>query len=174
MGDIESGSLEGLDLSDDAAGDGEDLLGLLGDFSGDLLADEFSYEVFKGGLADFLDDDVGHLLSDLFDLGSLGVGGGSVLVALSLGEGEGEESEEESVGGLSVNGGLDKSVPFLNQRAEAVSGGVHSVEVGQCESALGLGGVVDDQLDLLVGEGGGHVQVGQVDFEHSSLQSVGR
>ena len=47
----------------------------------------------------------------------------------SVSEGKGEESEEESVSSLSINGGFNKSVPFLDERAEVVSGGFHSVEV---------------------------------------------
>ena len=92
LGDIESGSLEGFDFSDDAVVDGEDLLGLLGDLSGDLLVDEFHDDILKGVLGDFLGDDLAHLSSDLFDLGSLGVGGGLQLELASLGEGNGEES----------------------------------------------------------------------------------
>ena len=73
--DVESGSLEGLDFSDDAVSDGEDLLGLGGDFGRELVRNEFSDEILEGAFADFLGDNINHLLSDLFNLGSLSVGG---------------------------------------------------------------------------------------------------
>ena len=152
LGDIESGSLEGLDFSDDAVSDGEDLLGLGGDFGRELVRNEFSNEVLEGAFADFLGDHIDHLLSDLFDLGSLSVGGGFELMFGSVGEGKGEESEDESVGGLGVDSGLDEGVPFLNERAEVVSGRFHSIEVGQGNSSLGLAGVVDYQSDFLGGQ----------------------
>ena len=75
LGNIESGSLEGLDFSDDAVSDGEDLLSLGGDFGGELVGGEFSDEVLERAFADFLGDNINHLLSDLFNLGSLSVGG---------------------------------------------------------------------------------------------------
>ena len=174
MGDIESRSLEGFDFSNDAVENGEDLFGLLGDFSGDFLLDEFNNEVLKGGLGHFLGDDINHLLSDLFNLGSLGVGGGLELELASVSEGDGEESKEEPVAGLSVNGGLNKGVPFSDQRAEMVLGGIHSVEIGQSGSVFALRSVFNDQLDLFVGQGAGSVQVSEIDFEHSSLECLRR
>ena len=170
LGDIESGSLEGFDFSDDAVVDGEDLLGLLGDLSGDLFVDEFLDDLLEGVLGDFLGDDLAHLPSDLFDLGPLGVGGGLELELASLGEGDGEEPEEEPVAGLGVDDGFDEGVPLSDEGAEVVLGGVHSVEVGQSGPALGFGGVVDDQLDFLVGQGALSVQVAQVGLEDSALE----
>ena len=174
LGDIESRSLEGLDLSDDAVGNGEDLLGLGGDIGGDFLLDELDDEVLEGGLGDFLGDDLNHLLSDLLDLGSLGVGGGLELVLASLGEGDGEESEEEAVRGLGVDGGLNEGVPLSDQRAKVIFSGVHAVEVSESSSVFGLRSVIDDELDFLVGKGALAVQVSQIDLEDSSLEGIGR
>ncbi len=172
MRNIESRSLEGLHFSDDTVVNGEDLLGLLGDLSGDLLMDEFQDDILEGVLRDFLGDDLDHLFSDLFDLGPLGVGSGLQLELVSLGEGNGEKSEEETVASLSVNNGFDEGVPLSDEGAEMVLGGVHSVEVGEGSSGLGFRGIIDDELDFFVGQGGLAVEVAQVDFEDSTLQGV--
>lgn len=174
LGDIESRSLDGLDFSDDAVVDGEDLFGLSHNLSGDLLLDELDNEVLKAGLGDFLGDNLDHLSSDLLDLGSLGVGGGLELVLSSLGEGNGEESEEESVGGLGIDGGLDQGVPLSDKGAEVVFSGVHTVEVGKGSSVFGFRSIINNELDFLVGEGSLSVEISEIDLEDSSLQSIGR
>ena len=90
----------------------------------------------------------------------------------SVGEGKGEESKDKSVGGLSVNCGLDEGVPFLDKRAEVVSGGFHSVEVGQGNSSLGFAGVIDNQSNFLGGQGRSLIQISEVNLKYSSLESI--
>lgn len=71
-----------------------------------------------------------HFLDDKLLVGTLGKAGSLNLFLGSLGEGNGEESEDETISSLSLNGGLNKGVPFLDHRASFVSCDVHTIEVG--------------------------------------------
>lgn len=63
-------------------------------------------------------------------MGALSVACCLDLLLGSLGESDGEESEDETIGGLCLDGGLNKGVPFLDHGTSFISGNVHSIEVG--------------------------------------------
>ena len=89
--------------------------------------------------------DLHHLLSNELLVGSLGVAGCFNLSLSFLGESNAEHSDDVSVGGLSLNESLNKSVPLLDHGAGLVSGDVHAVEVGVAVKALDL---IDLELEL--------------------------
>ena len=63
-------------------------------------------------------------------MGSLSVASSLDLVLVASGEGNGENSHEVAVVSLGLNESLNEGVPFLDKRAELVTGDVHTVEVG--------------------------------------------
>ena len=104
---IELGGLEDLDLADENITDGVDVLAGLLDLVSDNLGDELVDELLQvagGGLGDH---DLEHLLANLADLSSLGVGGLLDLVDTLLGEGNSEEAEQVTIGGLDIDVSLD-------------------------------------------------------------------
>lgn len=62
-------------------------------------------------------------------MGSLSVASSLDLVLVASGEGNGENSHEVAVVSLGLNESLNEGVPFLDKRAELVTGDVHTVEV---------------------------------------------
>jgi len=169
LAEIELGGLEDLDLTDEDITEGVDrlagLLDLVSDNLGDELVDEL-LQVAGGGLGDH---DLEHLLANLTDLSSLGVGGLLDLVDTLLGEGNSEETEQVTIGGLDINVSLDDGLPLADHGAELVRGHVHTVEVGEAVLALDL---IDTQLDLAERVLLVLVQVSEGDLEDTALQRV--
>merc|ERR1719400_2029529 len=103
-------------------------------------------------------DDVCHLLSDVLDLGALGVTsllGGLVLLS---GEADAEHPQHVAVSGLHIHVALHKGLPLLHHGPQLVGGEVHAVEAGQAVLALNI---LDHQLEFSVGP-----------LEHATLQTV--
>lgn len=93
-------------------------------------------EVLEGRFLGLVDHDLLHLLSDLLDLGGLGVASSLDLTVLSSGESDGEESHEVAVVSLGLDESLNKGVPFLDEGAHLVSGDADSTEVGEAIESL--------------------------------------
>jgi hypothetical protein len=150
--DIELGSLEDLDLTsvgvlervDTLTGlldaDSNGILGRVGSRAGNL-GNKF-LEVTSSSL---FSHDLKHLLADLTDLSSLGIGGLLDLVATTSSERDTEETNEVTVGGLDIDKGLDQSLPLLDHGTELVGGHIHTVEVGETVLTLDF---VHLELDL--------------------------
>jgi len=141
----------------------------LGDIAGDAVWEELLDELWHVAVGDLLGHDLGHLLSDLLDLLALGVGGLLDLVgALLLGESNNEHSKVVVVGGLSVNGALDHSLPLLDHAAHLVSGEAHTVEVQNAVLALNiLAHELEFSVALAV-----RVQVSLVAVVNSTLEAI--
>jgi len=167
--------------------EGVELGALLGDLLGDLLGEaiqvynkyfsieylQFSEEVLEGRFLGLVDHDLHHLGADVLDLGSLGVASGLDLFVLSAGERNGEQTDHVAIGGLGLDEGLDKGVPFLDEGAELVTGDAHTGEVGVAVEFLDLLNLeLDDSPGVLVLVL--LVQVGVGDLEDASLERFGR
>lgn len=166
---IELWLLQQLDLTDVDVLEREDELGGLFDFTANNLWNELGGKLSQGDVGGFTDHDLAHLLSDLTDLGGLGVGGLLDLVWHTLGEGNGEESEDVVIGSLDGDVGLDQSLPLSDERTELVRGEVQAVEVGQKVLALDL---VNTELDLTEGVVLLSLEVGQRNVENTALELV--
>ena len=143
--EVDIGSLDDLDLSDLDVLDGVDGGDLLGDLLLNDLAGEEVEDLGGIGLGDLLGNDVVDSLSDDFLLGGEGVVGFSLLVGGFAGESDHEDSQHISVLGLDVLDGFNKGLALLDERAELVTGDIHTIEGGDGLSAFGL---VDDELDF--------------------------
>jgi len=103
-----------LDFADVAVFNWVDWHSGLGDIRSDAVWQQFLDQFWNITVGDLFADDFGHLLSDLFDLLALGVGGlFDLALALFLGESDDEDSEVVVVGGFGINGALDHSLPFF-------------------------------------------------------------
>ena len=71
-------------------------------------------------------------------MGSFGVTGSLNLSMCFLSESNAEHSQDVSIGGLSLDKGLDKGVPFFDHGAGLISGDVHTVEVSVAVKSLNL------------------------------------
>lgn len=136
LSQIELGLLEDLGLVDQDVLEGEDFVALVGDLLGDDIGEELFEEVLEGRFLGLVDHDLLHLLSDLLDLGGLGVASSLDLTVLSSGESDGEESHEVAVVSLGLDESLNKGVPFLDEGAHLVSGDADSTEVGEAIESL--------------------------------------
>jgi len=151
LGQIELGLLEDLGLVDEHVLERVELGALLGDLLADLLGEKFSEEVLEGRFLGLVDHDLHHLGADVLDLGSLGVASGLDLFVLSAGERNGEQTDHVAIGGLGLDEGLDKGVPFLDEGAELVTGDAHTGEVGVAVEFLDLLNLeLDDSPGVLV------------------------
>ena len=125
-----------------------------GDFLADLLLDSFTGEEVEDlsdiGLADLFGNDIIDSFSDDLLLRAEGIVGFSFLVGRFPGEGDHEDSEEVSILSLDFTDGFDECFSLLDERAELISGGVDTVERGDCVSSLGL---IDNEFDLSPMEG---------------------
>jgi len=168
--EIDLGSLHYLDLTDVAVLNGVDWLSGLGDISSNAIGQQLLDQFWDVAVADLADDDLGHLLSDLFDLLALGVGGLLYLTLGSLfGEGNDENSKMVVISGLGIDLAFDHGLPLLNHTTGLVSGEVHTVEV---EHAVLTLDIFAHQFEL--SEAGSIVlEVGLVAVEHSALETVG-
>lgn len=141
----------------------------LGDIAGNAVWEELLDELWDVAVGDLLGNNLGHLLSDLLDLLALGVGGLFDLVgALFLGESDDEDSKMVVVGGFSVNGALNHSLPLLDHTAHLVSGEAHTVEVKDTVLALNiLAHKLEFSVALTV-----RVQVSLVAVVDSTLEAI--
>jgi len=131
--------LDDLDLADVAVFNWVDWHSGLGDIGGDAVWQQFLDQFWNVTVGNLFADDFGHLLSDLFDLLALGVGGlFDLALALFLGESNNKNSEVVVVGGFGINGALDHSLPFFDHTAHLVSGERHTVEVQDAVFALDI------------------------------------
>jgi len=161
--------LDNLDFADIAVFDWVDWHSSFGDVRGDAVWEEFLDQLWNVTVGDLFGDDLGHLLSDLFDLLALGVGGlFDLAVALFFGEGDDEDSEVVVVGGFAVNGALDHGLPFLDHTAHLVSCEGHAVEVQDAVFALDIfADEFEFSVSLTV-----VVEVGLVAVVNSAFKSV--
>jgi len=172
FGQIELGLLEHLGLVDEDVLEGEDFVALVGDLLGDDIGEDFLEEVLEGRFLAFVNHNFLHLLSDLLDLGGLGVASGLNLTVLSSGESDGEDSDEVTIGGLGLDEGLNKVVPLLDEGAHLVSGDGASTEVGEAIVSLHF-------LNLELDDSPGEivlvllVEIGVGDLEDAALKRVG-
>jgi len=162
--------LDDLDLADVAVFNWVDWHSGLGDIRGDAVWQQFLDQFWNITVGDLFADDFGHLLSDLFDLLALGVGGLLYLTLGSLfGEGNDENSKMVVISGLGIDLAFDHGLPLLNHTTGLVSGEVHTVEV---EHAVLTLDIFAHQFEL--SEAGSIVlEVGLVAVEHSALKTVG-
>jgi len=166
---VELWLLHNLDLADVAVLNWVDWHSSLGDIAGNAVWEELLDQLWDVTVGDLLGNNLGHLLSDLFDLLALGVGGLFDLVgALLLGEGNDKHSKVVVVGGLSVNGALNHSLPLLDHTAHLVSGEAHTVEVKDAVLALN---VLAHELEFSVALSV-RVQVSLVAVVDSTLEAI--
>jgi len=130
LGKIELWLLKNLDLSNDNVLEREDLGAVLSDLLVDLVTEELLEEFLEGWFSGLGNKNFHHLLAELLSLGSLSVASSLDLVLVASGEGNSENSHEVAVVSLGLNESLNEGVPFLDKRAELVTGDVHTVEVG--------------------------------------------
>ena len=135
------------------------------------IRDELVDHLLQVCSANLPGDDVCHLLSDVLDLGALGVTsllGGLVLLP---GEADAEHPQHVAVSGLHIHVALHKGLPLLHHGPQLVGGEVHTVEAGQAVLALDI---LDHQLELSVGPLGVILvlEVSKGHLEHATLQTV--
>lgn len=161
--------LDDLDLADVAVLNRVDWHSGFGDVAGNGVWEEFLDQLWDVAVGDLFGDDFSHLLSDLFDLLGLGVGGLlDLAVGLLLGESNNEHSQVVSVGGFGIDSALDHGLPFLDHTAHLVSGERHTVEVQDAVFALDIfANEVEFSVALTV-----VVEVGLVAVVDSTFKSV--
>lgn len=169
-GNIELGLLDHLDLTDVAVLDGEDGGGLTFDFLSGGSGDESLDEGLEVSLSGEGGHGIDHFGADGTDLGRFGVTGLLELIVLLLGKGDAEETDNVSVGGASIDIGLNDGLLLLDEGAKLVTGHVHAVEVEETVVPLD---VLDAELDLTVGHGLVVVEIGEGELDDTSLQTIG-
>lgn len=127
--DIKLGCFDNLSFSDVHILYREDAPSRLFDLTTNGLWHKLLDELLEITRCSFTSHDLEHLLPDLPNLRTLGIGRLAELVHPSLGESDSEESYNVTIGGLDVDVSLDQGLPFANERAEFVRGEVHAVEV---------------------------------------------
>ena len=168
-GNIELGLLDNLHLADVAILDGEDGRGLTLDLLSGSSGDESLNESLKVTLSGQGGHGVDHLGADSADLGRLGVTGLLELIVLLLGEGDAEHTDDVTVGGTSINVGLNDGLLLLDEGAKLVTGHVHAVEVEETVVSLNI---LDTKLDLTVRHGLVVIEIGKGELDNTSLQSL--
>jgi len=167
--EVEFRLLDDLDFRNVAVLDWVDWHSSFGDITGNAVWQEFLDQLWDVAVGDLFGDDFGHLLSDLFDLLGLGVGGlFDLSVGLLFGESDDEHSEVVVVGGLGVDGAFDHGLPFFDHAAHLVSGEGHTVEVQDAVFALDI---FADELEFSVALTV-VVEVGLVAVVDSTFKSV--
>jgi len=167
---IDLGLLDDLDLADVAVLNGVDWLGSFYNLSSNAVGKELGNEFLDVSVRDLSNDELGHLLSDLFDLLALGVGGlFDLFLAGLFGEGGDENAQVVVVCGFDVDLAFDHCLPFLDHGADLVAGELHTVEVEDAVLALDI---FADELELSVA-GSVLLEVGLVAVKDSSLEAVG-
>jgi hypothetical protein len=124
LSEVELGGLEDLDLADKDVTEGVDRLARLLNLGSNDLGDELLDELLQVAGRGLGDHDLEHLLADLTDLSSLGVGGLLDLVDSLLGEGNSKEAEQVTVGGLDIDVSLNDGLLKLFEKKMR--------KVGQC------------------------------------------
>lgn len=124
------------------------------DFFGDFLFNGFTGEEVEDlgdiSFANLFGNDVIDSFSDDLLLRAEGVVGFSFLVGGFSGEGDHEDSEEISILRFDFTDGFNECFSLLDKRAEFISGGVDTIEWGDCVSSLGL---INDEFDFSPMEG---------------------
>lgn len=90
------------------------------------------------------------------------------LKLLLLGETNTEHPKKVTISGLDINMSLDHGLPFLDHRAEFVTGQIHAVEVGQNIASLNF---FSHQFELPEGYFI-ILKISQGDLKHSPLQAI--
>lgn len=85
-----------------------------------------------------------------------------------LGETNTEHPKKVTISGLDINMSLDHGLPFLDHRAEFVTGQIHAVEVGQNIASLNF---FSHQFELPEGYFI-ILKISQGDLKHSPLQTI--
>jgi len=168
--EVELGLLDHLDLGNAAVLDWIDGVGCFRDVSSNRIRKEFLDKFRDVAVGNLSGDDLGHSLSDLFDLLRLSVSGFFHLVSLSLllGESGDKHSQMIVVGGFNINVALDSRLPFLDHRAHLVTGQAHTVEVEHAVLALNI---FADELEFSV-TSAVLVQVGLVAVVNATFETV--
>lgn len=86
-----------------------------------------------------------------------------------LGEGDAEHTDDVTVGGTSINVGLNDGLLLLDEGAKLVTGHVHAVEVEETVVSLNI---LDTKLDLTVRHGLVVIEIGKGELDNTSLQSI--
>jgi len=167
--EVEFRLFDDLDFGDVAVLDWVDWHSCFGDITSNAVWQEFLDQLWDVTVRNLFGDDFSHLLSDLFDLLGLGVGGlFDLSVGLLFGESDDEHSEVVVVGGFSVDGAFDHGLPFFDHSAHLVSGERHTVEVQDAVFALD---VFADELEFSVALAV-VVEVGLVAVVNSTFKSI--
>jgi ethanolamine utilization microcompartment shell protein EutS len=169
-GNVELGLLDNLHLADIALLDGEDGRALTLDLLSGGSGNKSLNESLKVSLSGQGGHGVDHLGADGADLGRLGVTGLLELILLLLGEGDAEHADDVTIGGTSINIGLNDRLLLLDEGAKLITGHVHAVEVEETVVSLNI---LDTELDLAVSHGLVVVEVGKGELDNTSLQSIG-
>lgn len=109
-------SLEDFDLSDDHVLERiYELAGLLDFFWEEVvLCDQVRNSLVNLGLGQFFSENIIDGLSDLFDLGALGIGFLGLHSGVSLGEGNSENSHDKTVSSLHNHEAVNQGLPLFN------------------------------------------------------------
>ena len=143
--EIDFGSLNDFHFSDSDVFDWVNPRNLFRNLLFDDIGSEKIENVSGVGLGDFSINEIGDSLSDFLLLRAEGVVRFSFLVRGFPGAGDGENSKHISVVGFDVLDCLNKRFSLFDERTELVSGGVDSVETGDCSVGFD---VVDDEFDF--------------------------
>ena len=87
-------------------------------------------ELLWGGLRSLCNQNLNHLLTKLFGLGSFSIASSLDLVFVVSSEGNSEPAHEVAVASLGLDESLNEEVPLLYGTTEPITGDVHAVEVG--------------------------------------------
>lgn len=167
---VKAGSLDHLYLADVDILEGIDGGSALLDQTADGVGNKLSDEALQGALVDLLLDNGSHALADAVNLRGLSIGGLAALVGALAGEADHEDTEEIAISGLDVDVGLNQALPLTDERAQLVGGEAQTVEVGEERLALD---VLDLELDVAVSLIFIILQVGEVDLNHTALETIG-
>merc|ERR1739848_288568 len=86
------------------------------DFSGDTVWKKFLDQLRYVTISNLSSNNLGHSLSDLFNLLRLGISSLTDLVSLFLGKSSNEDSQVVVIGSFYINMALDSRLPFFNHR----------------------------------------------------------
>ena len=93
-------------------------------------------ELLWGGLRSLCNQNLNHLLTKLFGLGSFSIASSLDLVFVVSSEGNSEPAHEVAVASLGLDESLNEEVPLLYETTEPITGDVSAVEVGVVIEAL--------------------------------------
>jgi hypothetical protein len=137
--EVEFWLLDDLDFADKAVLNWVDWHSCFGDIRSDAVWQELFDQLWHIAVGDLFADDFGHLLSDLFDLLTLGISGlFNLVITLFFSKSDNKDSKVVVIGGFSINGALDHSLPFFDHTAHFVPGQAHTVKVQDTVLALDI------------------------------------